>query len=101
MSACDRRLSVLFSPPQKNICMYWLPPQVQTMASGEAGGVQQGSKQVQDSDGVNPVGLQRTKRFHFLPSLFLEKKNAFNNTNVFSLVRSGKHMVTSAFLALG
>lgn len=37
----------------------------------------------------------------FSPFLFLEKKNAFNNTNVFSLVLSGKHMVTSAFLALG
>lgn len=37
----------------------------------------------------------------FFPSLFLEKENAFNNTNVFSLVLSGNHMVTSAFLALG
>lgn len=55
----------------------WLPPHIWTMASGEAGGVQQGPKQVWDSDGVNPVGSQRTKRFHFFPLLVFGKRKCF------------------------
>lgn len=43
----------------------------------------------------------KTQTFQiFFPPCFLEKKNAFNNMNVFSLVLSGKHMVITAFLAL-
>lgn len=71
-------LPVFYSPPsKKKKQLDLLPPQIWTMASGEAGGVQQGSKQVWDSDGVNPVGSQRTKRFHFFPLLVFGKEKCF------------------------